>query len=92
MKIIGYYNHYGYRIEDNENGKVLYEAGNNPLESTGVVERKDGISIEMIKMYCEQSGRDIAEEKGVEWLGAHQDEDEEEETEHILESNIPTHV
>jgi len=31
MKIIVYYNEHGYRIENNLDGEVLYEAGNSPL-------------------------------------------------------------
>ena len=49
MKIIGYYNLDGYRIEDNLDGEVLYEAGNNPLESTSYVDRSDGLPLETIR-------------------------------------------
>ncbi len=74
MKLIGYYDDYGYRIEDDDNGTVLYEAGNNPLESTSHV--INGLPVETLKRYCKQTGQEMAEELGAEWLGAFENEEE----------------
>ena len=57
--ITGYYDNQGYSIwKDDE---LLYEAGNNPLESSSVV--KNGLPIETIREYCIQTGNEIAEEQ-----------------------------
>jgi len=76
MKIIGYYNLDGYRIEDNLDGEILYEAGNNPLESSSHVDRADGLPIETIREYCERTGKEMATELKAEFLGAHYEEDD----------------
>lgn len=89
MKIIGYYHAYGYRIEDNLDGEMLYEAGNSFYDSTSVIDKDQGLNIKTIKKYCERTGKEIAEEKSGEWLGAYQDENVDEDVEHILESNKP---
>ena len=66
-KVIGYYNKNGYTINDVETGEELYCAGNNPLESTGVIE--NGLPLETIKQYCEQTGKEIAVENNAEFIG-----------------------
>lgn len=73
-KLIGYYNEYGYRIEDNLDGEELYIAGNNPFESSSVVELENGLPLDKIKEYCERTGQDMAEELKAEWLGAEYEE------------------
>jgi hypothetical protein len=75
MKIIGYYNLDGYRIEDNLDGEVLYEAGNNPLESSSHVDRADGLPLHTIKEYCERTGREMAEELSAAFVGAYLEEE-----------------
>ena len=70
MEIIGYYNLDGYRIEDNLDGEVLYEAGNNPLESTSHVDHADGLPIETIQEYCVLTGQEVAKELKAEFMGA----------------------
>ena len=72
MKIIGYYNLDGYRIEKND-GEVLYEAGNNFFESSSHIE--NGLPLITIKEYCEQTGREMAAELKAEFLGAHLEEE-----------------
>ena len=62
MEIIGYYDLDGYRIEDNLDGEVLYEAGNNPLESSSHVDRADGLPIEKIIEYCVLTGQEMSRE------------------------------
>jgi hypothetical protein len=69
MKIIGYYNLDGYRIEDNLDGEILYEAGNNPFDSTSVID--DGLPLEIIKGFCNQTGLEMTVDRGVEFVGAY---------------------
>ena len=57
--ITGYYDNSGYSIWKND--ELIYEAGNNPLESTSVI--KNGLLIETIKEYCIQTGNEIAAEQ-----------------------------
>ena len=71
MKITGYYNEYGYQIKtDNPLDCLLYRAGNHALESqqdgTGT---KHQLSLEIIKSYCEQTSKEIANEKHAEFIG-----------------------
>ena len=76
MEIIGYYDLDGYRIEDNLDGDVLYDAGNNPFESSSHVDRKDGLPLETIKEYCERTGKEMAKELNAVFLGAFEEEEE----------------
>ena len=69
--LTGYYNKNGYRIED-ESGNALYHAGNNPLESSSVIE--NGLPIETLKDFCEQTGKEMADELSADFVGAFEDE------------------
>ena len=71
MEIIGYYDLDGYRIEDNLDGEVLYEAGNNPLESSSHIDHADGLPIEKIIEYCILTGQEMAAELKAEFRGAY---------------------
>ena len=71
MKIIGFYDKFGYTIEDESTGEVLYTAGNNPLESSSIVSPEKGLTISMIKKYCRQSGKEIAKENKGEFIGCY---------------------
>ena len=71
MRITGYYNESGYQVETgNPCDCLLYQAGNHALEST-----QDGtgtehqLPLDTIKEFCEQTTRDIAEEKQAEYGG-----------------------
>ena len=75
-KLIGYYNRDGYRI-DEVDGRTLYEGGNNPLESSSVIDRADGLPLRTIRRFCRQTGREIAEERGAEFVGVEREEDRE---------------
>lgn len=71
MKITGYYNEQGYQVEtDNPCDCILYRAGNHALESTqdgtGTVHQ---LSLETIQQYCEQTTKEIANEKNAEYCG-----------------------
>jgi len=82
-RLIGYYNRDGYRIEkvmpdDHGNSRTLYEAGNNPLESSNsIVDRAGGLPLRTIRRFCRQTGREIATERGAEFVGVEREEDRE---------------
>ena len=73
MKLIGYYNKHGYRIQDG-NGNELYTAGNNPFESSSIVD--NGLPIETLRGYCEQTGREMAAELSAEFMGVEFEDEE----------------
>lgn len=71
MIITGYYNEAGYQVEtDNPIDGTIYRAGNHELDS-----QQDGsgtehqLSLETIRTFCEETTRDIAEEKNAEFGG-----------------------
>ena len=71
MKITGYYNESGYQVEsDNPTDAIIYRAGNHALES-----QQDGtgtehqLSLDVISNFCEQTAKDIADDKGAEFVG-----------------------
>ena len=75
---IGFYDETGYRIWDCEEGQLveqLYEAGNDPLESTNIVPVECGVSLEILRGFCEQTGKEMAEEAGVAWLGCSEEDE-----------------
>jgi len=69
MKLIGYYNEYGYRIKE-VGGETLYEAGNSPYESSSVVSLDKAISLSQVELFCQWTGQDMANEIEGEWMGA----------------------
>jgi hypothetical protein len=73
--IIGYYNHYGYRIESN--GQELYCGGNNPLESTAVNDPLDpaALPLTIIRKYCRHTAREMAEERQEPFGGIEREEE-----------------
>lgn len=71
MKITGYYDEFGYQVEtDNPYESVIYRAGNHALDS-----QQDGtgtpyqLRLEVIREYCEQTAKAMADEKNVEFTG-----------------------
>jgi len=77
MKITGYYNEFGYQVEtENPTDAILvYRAGNHALDSQqDGTETEHQLVLETIKEFCEQTTKEIAQEKnaeygGVEYLG-----------------------
>ena len=71
MKLTGYYNEYGYQVEsDNLTDGILYRAGNHALESTqDGTGTKHQLPLKTIKEYCEQTTREMAEERQAEFAG-----------------------
>jgi hypothetical protein len=59
-----------------EKGNVLYEAGNNPLESSSYVAWDEGLPIETIKQFCEVTGKEMEKELNAEFIGMEEEEDE----------------
>jgi hypothetical protein len=75
---IGFYHKHGYNIWDCDEGQLveqLYEAGNDPLESTNIVPVERGESLETLHKFCEQTGKEMAEEAGVVWLGCSEEDE-----------------
>jgi len=76
--IVGFYSRKGYNIHLQEEGQLtecLYEAGNSPFESTTIVPMDRGLTLATMRKYCEQTGREIAEEQGLEWLGCSEEDE-----------------
>lgn len=64
----GYYNEWGYRIFD-INGDEIYNAGNSPHESSGVVARADGLPLTTLREFCNYTGKMIAKDNDGKWFG-----------------------
>lgn len=77
--IIGYYHPHGYNIWlMSANGNLvdqLYEAGNSPCDSQMRVPVAEGEDLETLKKYCEQTGKEMAKEQGLPWLGSEEESD-----------------
>ena len=70
MNLIGYYNENGYWIQDCKTGERLYTAGNHLNDSQQHAESPDvQLSLKKVEQYCNQTGHDIAEEVGAEFIG-----------------------
>jgi hypothetical protein len=69
----GYYNALMYEIVDIETDEVVYQAGNNPHDSSisQSLPANAGVGLFTMHKYCRQTGREMAAERGVRWRGAH---------------------
>ena len=80
LHYIGYYNELGYWISQSHNSQLLeiYRAGNNPQDSgpgqSLSVGDDQALPLEIIRQYCEQTGKYMAEENGAEWCGVEYEE------------------
>jgi len=72
-RIVGYYNEQEYSVDmfsdDEPMGVELYRAGNSPYDSQQYVSIEDGVGLETMKLYCEQTSKDIAKEQGAKFVG-----------------------
>lgn len=61
----------GYNIVDRETGDVVYSAGNSFYDSQVwlAVDDPAAVSIETLQRYCDTTGEEMAEEKGIVYLG-----------------------
>lgn len=78
MQLIGFYHSHGYNIWLANNGRLVdqvYEAGNSPACSVTLVPVECGVSVETLKRYCEQTGREMAAEMGLTWIGCDEEVD-----------------
>jgi len=71
-RLIGYYHKYGYEIMDVDSSYAVYHAGNSPYDSAQVVDLSDAVPITELKQFCKDTGKEIAEEQGAEFLGVEQ--------------------
>jgi hypothetical protein len=65
-EVTGEYSDDGYRIF--VDGEEMYEAGNHPMESTSWI--SDGLSLDTMRKYCIQTGKEVAQERGGVFTGA----------------------
>lgn len=77
------YNEFGYTIWKGE--EELYHAGNAKDSSEHTVPVSEGLPLEKIKEYSEQTGKEMAEEHGCEFMGSQYEKAE--QAEEIEESN-----
>ncbi len=59
---IGRYNILGYEVFNLAASVSVYTAGNSPHDSMVVCSPEEGLPLETIREYCEQTTREIAEE------------------------------
>lgn len=64
---IGYYNELEYRVE--VDSKEVYTAGNSHFDSQGYVDTDEGVGLDVMKQYCEQTTRNIALEHKAQYIG-----------------------
>jgi len=81
MKLFGKYTKYGYEVRCDEGQDPIYQAGNSKYDSTQYVspDGPDAVSIESLAEYCEDTGKNMADELEAEWLGCEYDQDVEAE-------------
>lgn len=77
-KLVGEYTNFGYKILTS-NGDEIYSAGNSPHDSQVTVSKKKGLSLKTIKDYCNQTGKELAAERGTTYGGCSFDQDGDEE-------------
>lgn len=65
------------RYEVFVDGKSIYEAGNNPLDSASFVSAEKGVGKDKMKQYAEQTGKEIAEEHNCKFEGVQYEKPEE---------------
>ena len=88
MKLFGKYTKYGYKIWSDEKQDTIYQAGNSRYDSSQYVkpDRPDAVSLESLAEYCEDTGKEMAEEQGAKWLGCEYDQDGEAEITSMLDA------
>lgn len=81
--LIGFYNEYGYHIDRIVNGRIegdpLYRAGNSRFDSAQscyTLEPDQVVDLDALKEYCEGTGKEIAKEHNLTFLGVEYDESE----------------
>lgn len=68
-RIYAEYNELKYEIFD-QDGQVLYQAGNSPLDSQTYLSKEDGVGLETMKKYAIQTGKEIAKEHNGQFIKA----------------------
>ena len=73
QRIRGIVNVYGYQIVIAGTTEILYEAGNNPRDSSpsqNLFPGEGAVDIDTIREWCELSGKEIAMENNDIWCGS----------------------
>ena len=76
--LVGFYHPHGYNIHRQEDGQLVeqvYEAGNNPGDSTSMIPVERGEDLETLHRFCEQTGKELAKEMGLPWAGCSEEDD-----------------
>lgn len=50
-------------------GKVIYTAGNSHHDSQAYTTAEDGVGLRAMKVYCEQTGKELADENKAQYIG-----------------------
>jgi hypothetical protein len=66
-KITGLYTALAYVIK--LDGKVIYQAGNSPLESQVYLPETQGVGLATMKEFCEQTAKELAEQHNADFIG-----------------------
>lgn len=77
-RLFGEYDENGYRIFDGQTGQELYAAGNHPGDSQTHAAAPLAVALEVLALWCDQTGRQIAQEHGALWVGCQQADPQEE--------------
>ena len=66
-KAIGRYNELEYEVEID--GEIVYTAGNSSIDSQAYVNTDDGVGLNTMRDYCNQTTQQIAGEHDAEFMG-----------------------
>lgn len=61
---------------NSNDGKEIYSAGNSPFDSQAYTSKEDGVGLETMKEYCEQTSKNLAEENHAKYIGVEYEETE----------------
>lgn len=69
-QLYGIVNAFGYQILDRKTNDILYEAGNNPIDSspTQSLSADQGVGVETLTEWANLTGNEMAEELGAKWF------------------------
>lgn len=64
-----------YRIINMDTGQEVYWAGNNPRDSKQTTSKESGLDLDTMIQYCNQTGKELAEDDDAIWLGLNEKDD-----------------
>lgn len=66
-KVTGLYTALAYIVK--LDGRVIYQAGNSPLESQVYLPAVQGVGLETMRKFCEQTAKELAEQHNADFVG-----------------------